>query len=115
MLLRRVNCVAVQFCFVEDTPLTLAEYVCPSAFVRRFQIEDGVLLFNADSDCLFVLNSTASYLWDLIGIQQTKENLASELSRAWEIPVSRARADVDLSWRNGDFAACWQGAKGEQP
>ena len=82
--------------------MTLAEYVCPSASVRRFQIEDGLLLFNADSDSLFVLNSTASYLWDLIGIRQTKENLASELSREWEIPFSRARADVESiveQWR----------------
>ena len=33
---------------------------------------------------------------------QTKENLASELSREWEIPFSRARADVESiveQWR----------------
>ena len=72
------------------------------ASVRRFQIEDGLLLLSVDLNSLFVLNSTASYLWDLIGIRQTKENLASELSRAWEIPVSRARADVEsivAQWR----------------
>ena len=73
-----------------------------SVFVRRFQIEDGLCLLNEDSNCLFALNYTASYLWDLIGAGTTEDNLASKLSREWEIPLSRAQSDVQSivdQWR----------------
>jgi Coenzyme PQQ synthesis protein D (PqqD) len=70
--------------------------------VRRFPIDGGLLLLDRASNCLFAYNDTARHIWDLIEDGRTAESLISEFARAWRIPLSRARADIDAivaEWR----------------
>jgi hypothetical protein len=76
--------------------------ILPSASVRRFHIESGLLLFDERSNRLFAYNRTARHAWDLIEAGQAEEDLASEFAKTWEIPLSRARADIQSivsQWR----------------
>jgi Coenzyme PQQ synthesis protein D (PqqD) len=67
----------------------------PSPSVRRFPIDGGLLLLDRASNCLFAYNDTARHIWDLIEDGRTEESLISEFARAWGIPLSLARADID--------------------
>jgi Coenzyme PQQ synthesis protein D (PqqD) len=70
--------------------------------VRRFPIDGGLLLLDRASNCLFAYNDTARHVWDLIEGGRTEKSLISEFARAWGIPLSRARADIDAivaEWR----------------
>jgi Coenzyme PQQ synthesis protein D (PqqD) len=74
----------------------------PSPSVRRFPIDGGLLLLDRALNCLFAYNDTARHVWDLIEDGRTEEDLISEFARAWGIPLSRARADVNAivaEWR----------------
>jgi Coenzyme PQQ synthesis protein D (PqqD) len=74
----------------------------PSPSVRRFPIDGGLLLLDRASNCLFAYNDTARHVWDLIEDGRTEEDLISEFARAWGIPISLARADVNAivaEWR----------------
>lgn len=80
----------------------------PSALVRRFPIEGGLLLLHGGSNCLFAYNDTARHVWDLIEAGRTAEDLAPEFAQAWGIPLSRAHADVAsimAQWRIQDLLA----------
>jgi len=60
------------------------------------------LLLDRASNCLFAYNDTARHVWDLIEDGRTEESLISEFARAWGIPLSRARADINAivaEWR----------------
>jgi hypothetical protein len=67
----------------------------PSPLVRRFPIEGGLLLLDQTSNCLFAYNDTARHVWDLIEAGCREERLIAEFARAWQIPRSLARADID--------------------
>jgi Coenzyme PQQ synthesis protein D (PqqD) len=70
--------------------------------VRRFPIDGGLLLLDRASNCLFAYNDTARHVWDLIEDGCTEESLIAEFARAWGIPLSLARADIDAivaEWR----------------
>ena len=70
--------------------------------MRRFPIDGGLLLLDRASNCLFAYNDTARHVWDLIEDGRTEERLISEFARAWGIPLSLARADVNAivaEWR----------------
>jgi len=70
--------------------------------VRRLPIDGGLLLLDRASNCLFAFNDSAGHVWDLIQEGHTEESLISEFARAWGIPRSRARADINAiiaEWR----------------
>ncbi|SDO34914.1 PqqD family peptide modification chaperone [Afipia sp. GAS231] len=74
----------------------------PSAWVRKFPIDGGLLLLDISSNCLFAYNDSARFAWELIEAGRPVEDLESEFERAWGIPRSRARADLRLilaQWR----------------
>jgi hypothetical protein len=67
----------------------------PSASVRRFPIEGGLLL-------LFAYNDTARHAWELIESGRNAEDFACAFAQSWKIPVTRARADlrsIVAQWR----------------
>lgn len=74
----------------------------PSAWVRKFPIDGGLLLLDVHSNCLFAYNDTARFAWELIEAGRSVEDLEAEFARAWGIPSSRARADL------GSILAQWR-------
>jgi hypothetical protein len=68
----------------------------PSAWVRKFSIDGGLLLLDLRSNGLFAYNDTARFAWDLIETGLTVEELETEFERAWGIPLDRARADLGM-------------------
>ena len=106
----------------------------PSPSVRRVPIKGGLLLLDQASNCLFAYNDTARHVWDLIEAGSGEESLIAEFARAWEIPLSLARADVNAiltEWRGQNLlfnqgrgavpgsGHCWRavprGAKHQKP
>ncbi len=78
------------------------EDIRPSASVRKFPIEGGLLLLDAGADCLFAYNDTARYVWELIEAGRVAEDLAPEFAQAWGIALPRAQADlasIVAQWR----------------
>ena len=74
----------------------------PSPSVCRLPIGGGLLLLDRASNCLFAYNDTARHVWDLIQEDHTEDSLISEFARAWAIPRSRAREDINAiisEWR----------------
>jgi hypothetical protein len=74
----------------------------PAASVRKFPIDGGLVLFDVRSTCLFAYNDTARHVWELIEAGRKAADLESAFAQAWEIPLSRARADVQsivAQWR----------------
>jgi hypothetical protein len=74
----------------------------PSPSVCRFPIEGGLLLLDRTTNCLFAYNDTARHVWDLIQEDHTDDELISKFARAWAIPRSRAREDINAivaEWR----------------
>ena len=86
----------------------------PSAWVRKFPIDGGLLLLDVNSDCLFAYNDAARFAWELIEAGRSAEDMAVEFERAWGIPRSRARADLQsilAQWRiQGLIAGIGHGA-----
>lgn len=66
----------------------------PSAWVRKFPIDGGLLLLDVSTNCLFAYNDTARFAWELIEAGRPVEDLEAEFEQAWGIPRSRARADL---------------------
>ena len=82
--------------------ITLKNHVRPSAWVRRLPVEGGLLLLDYSSSRLFAFNDTARHVWDLIEAGRPEEEITSEFARAWQIPLSRARKDIEFilaQWR----------------
>lgn len=74
----------------------------PSASIRRFPIEGGLLLLDEVDSRLFAYNDTARHLWDLIEAGRAGEALVSEFAEAWGISVSLASRDIEsvlAQWR----------------
>src|SRR5476649_2224848 len=74
----------------------------PSALVRRFRIEGGLLLLNECSNCLCAYNDTARHVWDLIEAGRAKEDWVPKFAQAWGISLSRAYSDIQailVQWR----------------
>ncbi len=87
--------------------------VRPSAWVRRFPVAGGLLLLDLRSNRLLAYNDTACFAWELIEAGQSAEDVAAEFERAWDIPRSRAQADVAsilTQWRQQGLI----GAAGER-
>jgi hypothetical protein len=84
-------------------------HIRPSALVRRFPIEGGLLLLDNFTNSLFAYNDTARHVWDLIEAGRAEGELASEFAEAWGIPPALARKDIEsilAQWRmQGLFAA----------
>lgn len=74
----------------------------PSAWVRKFPIDGGLLLLDVRSNCLFAYNDTACFAWELIEAGRPVEDLEAEFEQAWGISRSLARADV------GSIVAQWR-------
>ncbi len=80
----------------------LNDDIWPSPSVRKFPIDGGLLLLDVSSNCLFVYNDTARYAWELIEAGQAVEDFEAQFARSWDIPLSRAQADLRLivaQWR----------------
>ena len=80
----------------------LKQRIRPSASVRSFPLEGGLLLLDDFTSRLFAYNDTASHVWDLLGAGCAEEELAFELARTWGISLSRARGDIQsilTHWR----------------
>jgi hypothetical protein len=74
----------------------------PAASVYRFDIDDGLLLFDRRSNAVLAYNDTARHIWDLIQAGCQAGNVVREFARTWGIPVSLARSDVEslvAQWR----------------
>jgi hypothetical protein len=74
----------------------------PSASVRKFQIEGGLLLLNECSNCLYAYNDTARHVWDLIEAGRAEEDWVPQFAKAWGISLSRAYTDIQsivVQWR----------------
>lgn len=67
----------------------------PSASVRRFPVDGGLLLLDQLTNRLFAYNETARHVWELIGSGRVGDELASEFAQAWKIPLQLARNDVE--------------------
>jgi hypothetical protein len=82
--------------------IKLKKPVRPSAWVRRFPVIGGLLLLDDSSSRLFAFNDTARHVWDLIEAGRFEGEIASEFARAWQIPLSQARGDIESilqQWR----------------
>jgi hypothetical protein len=80
----------------------------PSAWVRRFPVDGGLLLLDELSSRLFAYNDTARHVWDLIEFCGVQDECAVEFARAWEIPLSLARddiAEIVAQWRTQGLLA----------
>jgi hypothetical protein len=87
----------------------------PSAWVRKFSVDGGLLLLDLRSNGLFAYNDTARFAWDLIESGRTAEELETEFERAWDIPRSRARADLGSILRQWHLQGLIDGSGGEPP
>jgi len=86
----------------------LKDDIRPSAWVRKFPIDGGLLLLDANSNRLFAYNDTACFAWELIEAGRSVDDMEIEFERAWGIPRSRARADLQsilAQWRSQGLIA----------
>jgi hypothetical protein len=86
----------------------LKDDIRPSAWVRKFPIDGGLLLLDVNSNCLFAYNDAARFAWELIEAGRSAEDMAVEFEQAWGIPRSRARADLQsilAQWRTQGLIA----------
>lgn len=80
----------------------LKDDIRPSAWVRKFPIDGGLLLLDIGSNCLFAYNDTAGFAWELIEAGRSVDEVEAAFEQAWGIPRSRARADLEAvlgQWR----------------
>jgi Coenzyme PQQ synthesis protein D (PqqD) len=66
----------------------------PSASIRRFPIDGGLLLLDTSSGRLFAFNDAARHVWDLLAAGRFDEALVNDFAAWWGIPPSRAQTDV---------------------
>jgi hypothetical protein len=61
-------------------------------------LEDGSILFDAESKKFFMLNSSASLIWDELGSPASPDELATKLqARFPNLELDDARRDVDAA------------------
>jgi hypothetical protein len=66
----------------------------PSAMVRRFAVEGGLLLLDRSSNTLFAYNDVARDIWDLMEAGRPEGEIAALVAAQWRIPAALARDDV---------------------
>ena len=66
----------------------------PSASIRRFPIDGGLLLLDTSSRRLFAFNDAARHVWDLLAAGRFDEASVNDFAAWWGIPPSRAQTDV---------------------
>ena len=66
----------------------------PHAHVIETEIKGDISLFDAETNNVIVLNSTASDVWRLCDGEQTLEEIISLLAQAYQCPADRIRSDV---------------------
>ncbi len=69
------------------------------------QEEDEAILFNPDTSDTIVINSTGCFIWSLLDGKRTKEDIVSEMVRAYDASVEKLKDDftkyiADLEARN---------------
>jgi hypothetical protein len=75
----------------------------PSASVRRFNVEGGLLLLDASSSTLWAYNDGARQVWELIERGASEREIVAELADAFGIAEDVVRRDVDAivqQWRS---------------
>ncbi len=66
----------------------------PHAHVIETEVKGDISLFDAETNNVIVLNSTASDVWRLCDGEQTLEEIISLLAQAYQCPADRIRSDV---------------------
>ena len=66
----------------------------PSASLYRFEVPDGLLLFDGSSKTLFAYNGVARFIWELIEAGRTEPEIVAAVAAQWEISAALAQDDV---------------------
>jgi hypothetical protein len=62
--------------------------------VRKFAVQDGLLLLHTLSNTLIAYNGVARFIWELIETGCTQAEIVAAVAARWEIPFSLAQDDV---------------------
>ncbi|GAC1323745.1 MAG: hypothetical protein NVSMB2_21570 [Chloroflexota bacterium] len=82
---------------VRVTPDDPADGLCPlrSAQVSCSAIDDHLLLFDARTERGYILNTTASAIWQMCDGAKTRADIHDEFAASVGLPSRDIRADVD--------------------
>jgi hypothetical protein len=78
----------------------------PRPGLEVHEVEDGLVVFDADTDRVHYLNPTASFVFSLADGQRTREAIAELVREAWGLdvaPVEEVGACIDQLRREGVF------------
>ena len=68
--------------------------VLPSPWVRRFDVQGGLLLLDRASNTLLAYNDVARCIWDLIEAGRSEPEAVAAIAERWGIPASLAQDDI---------------------
>jgi hypothetical protein len=78
----------------------------PKPGLEVHEVEDGVVVFDADTDRVHYLNPTATFVFSLADGSRTREEIAELVREAWGLdaaPVEEVGSCIDQLRREGVF------------
>ena len=78
-----------------------------TSFGNEYYLVKARKLAEDGTNCLLRMNGVSAFYWTLLGEWRTKEELLSELPKAYDVPDEEiARKDLDILLDNWMMAGC---------